>query len=334
MAITNGVLPLVLEKASMAWPNNMSEVDFIPQIETLYAVRDQQTARLQYANLPDGVDARIAWMTTCDLSVDTLVTTDCTFTGDQASVSKQDLSIDQAKETKFSVALDAWRDNIFGFADAVAINLNGAMKLQAEAVAAYAVGVINANLGESTYTANGTWTVAGTSNEIPSEQFDSTAIFGRLQVAARKNKFDSPYLLTGENMYQLAYMARTSGGNGEGKGDFRRISEMPIYSDIFNVDSVNDPDLITYMINRGALAFASKGYYPTRPETLDGNYTRFSIANRFFPQLIHDVESRVDCASGVWSQHWKVIPRYKIFVNPVGCTATRTGLLAFTNSGI
>ena len=139
-----------------------------------------------------------------------------------------------------------------------------------------------------------------------------------------------PFLLNGENLYELAYAAMTSEQNGEGKGDYKRLTGMPIYNDVFNVDSTNSGTLLTYMINKGTLAFASKGYYSTTPEVLNGNFTRFSIQNRFFPGLIHDVETLVDCSSGVWKQHWKVIPRYKLFVNPTGCTATRTGMLAFT----
>lgn len=330
MAITNSALPLVLRRASEVWPGNMSEKDFMPHIDTLYSIREQQTARLDYVNLPDGVDARIAWMNQCDLTVDTLVTTDCSFSGAEADTSKKDLTIDQAKQTTFSVPLDAYRDNLFGFADAVATNLNMTMVAQAEAVAQYAVGVINANLGVSTYNNGGAWVVSGTTNTVPAAEWESTAIFGRLQIAARKARFNNPYLLSGENLYQLAYMARTSAGNGEGSGDFRRINEMPIYNDIWNVDEVNDPHLLTYMIERGTFAFMSKGYYPTTPEVLNGNFSRFSVSNRFFPELIHDVETLTDCSSGVWKQHWKVIPRYKVEINPAGCTATRTGVIAFT----
>lgn len=330
MAITNSALPLVLRRASEVWPGNMSEKDFIPHIETLMAIRDQQTARLEYVNLPDGVDARIAWIDQCDLTVDTFVSTDCSFSGPEADTYKKDLTIDQVKETKFSVPLDAWRDNLFGFADAVAVNLNKVMVAQAEAVAQYAVGVVNANLGVNTYNNGGNWTIAGTTNTVPAAEWENTSFMGKLQIMARKARFNNPFLLSGENLYQLAYMARTSSANGEGKGDAVRIGEMPLYNDIWNVDDVNDPDLLTYMIERGALAFLSKGYYPTTPETLNGNFQRFSLANRFFPALIHDVETLTDCTSGVWKQHWKVIPRYKVEINPTGCTATRTGILALT----
>lgn len=333
MAITNSTLPLVLRRASEVWPGNMNEKDFVANIDTLFAIRDQQTARIDYANLPDGVDARIAWLNNCDITVDSYTSTECTFSGPEADSYKKDLTIDQARETTFSVPLDAWRDNLFGFADAVAVNLNKTMVAQAEYVAQYCVGVLNANLGTNTYDNNGQWTLSGTTNTIPGTQWESTSIMGKFILAGRKNRINNPILLSGENLYELAYAARTSAQNADGRGDFQRIQDMPIYNDIFNVDEVNAGSLITYMIERGALAFLSKGYYPTTPETLNGNFQRFSIANRFFPTLIHDVETLVDCTSGVWSQHWKVIPRYKLEVNPTGCTATRTGMLAFTKGG-
>lgn len=329
MAITNGVLPLVLERASNLWPDNMTAADFVPQIETLNAIRDQQTARVQTVNLPDGVDVRIAWMNNCDIAVGDWVSTDCTFSGPEADVDKIDLSIDQAKESKFSIPIDAWRDNIFGEADATAVNLNKVMVAQAEAVATYCVAVINANLGVNTYDADGNWTISGTDTTIPAPEWRETDIFGDFQLAAKVNRFTNPFLLSGQNMYQLAYKARTSQANGEGKGDYVRLGEMPLYNDVFNVDSVNTPAKLTYMINRGTLAFASKGYYPGRPEVLNGNFQRFSMTNRFFPALVHDVEMLVDCTSGVWKRHYKVIPRFKLFINPTGCTATRTGIMKF-----
>lgn len=333
MAITNSALPLVLEMAKTRWPDSMAERDFTARIDTLLAIRDQQTARLDYVNLPDGVDARITWMDNCDLAVEDLVTTDCTFSGPEADTYKKDLTIDQAKQTPFSVPLDAWRDNAFGYADAVAQNLLKTMVAQAEYVAQYCVGVMNANLGENTYDNGGNWTISGTTNTIPGAEWESTAIMGKMLLAARKNRFNNPYIVSGENLFQLAYMARTSAANGEGRGDFQRINEMPIYNDIWNVDDVNSGTLISYLIERGTFAFMSKGYYPTTPENLTGDFQRFSIPNRFFPQLIHDVEVSTTCSSGVWKSNYKVIPRYKLEINPTGCTATRTGVVAFTNGG-
>jgi len=125
-------------------------------------------------------------------------------------------------------------------------------------------------------------------------------------------------------------MARTSGANADGKGDATRAQIMPTYEDVFNLPAVNTTAEITYMVNKGALAFASKGWYSTNPITLGGNMTRFQVRNRFFPALVHDVDVHETCTSGVWYAHYRVKHAYQLFLNPTGCTATRTGILKFT----
>lgn len=343
MAISNSTLPIIMAKAMDLWPQNMTNADFVPQFETLTAIAENQTANLSTVGLPDERDVKIVWLNNCDLTVDTCVDNVCTFTGESVSSYTQTLSIDQCKQTEFSESYDVWRENEFGMADALAINFIKAQKAAVESIAQYAVGVINANLGVNVHDNQGAWTISGTSTTIPSGEWDSTAIYGKLRRNAIKNRLDSPFLLTGENLDQLQYMALTSQANADGKGDANRVGGMKAYFDLFNIEEENDPAYISYMINRGALAFASKGYFPLvndplnprGPQILDGNYKRFSFRNRFFPQLIHDVEMRTDCASGVWSENVRMKSRYKVFVNPTGCTATRTGMLAFTReSGI
>jgi len=240
---------------------------------------------------------------------------------------KKDLSIDQCIESTFSVKMDIWRDNAFAMSDAVAVNLNKVMVAHLENVTQKGIAFLNSNDGTNVYTNGGSWTVDASGTLIPAAQWDSTAIFGALVRAAKKNKFNNPYLISGENLDQLFFMSQTSAMNGEGKGDANRIAQMRAYFDLFNVDDVNDPDLVTYVMNRGAVAFLSKGYYGNAPQVLDGNMTRFSVPNRFFPQLIHDVEKYNGCVGGVWSEHYKVITRFDFELNPLGCTAARTGIM-------
>lgn len=342
MAVTNSTLPHVLARATTLWPSNMTASDFVPMFEVLRAITDNQTAQLTTVGLADERDVKITWLNNCDLTVDACVDNVCTFAGESASSFVQTLSIDQCIQTEFSETIDTWRENEFGMADALALDLLKAEKAHLESIAQYGVGIINANLGVNEHNNMGAWTIVGTDTSVPGADWESTAIYGKLRRNAIKNRLDNPYILTGENLDQLAYMALTSQANGEGKGDANRAGQMRAYFDLFNIDEVNDPAFVTYLINRGALAFASKGYFPRvddalaprGPEVLNGNYSRFSIANRFFPALIHDVETETTCASGVWKVNYRLKSRYKIFVNPTGCTATRTGMLKFTNSGI
>lgn len=343
MAITNSTLPALIMKSSTVWPNNMTQADFVPKIETLRAISAEQTANVSAVGLPDNPDVKVVWLNNCDLTVDACVDNVCTFTGESASSYTQTLSIDQCAQTEISESYDVWRENEFQMADAMAVNLNKAMKNQAEYVARYAVGVINTNLGTNEHDNQGTWTIDGNGDvEISGAEWDTTAIYGKLRRNAMKNYLDNPYILTGENLDQLQFMALTAQANADGKGDATRAGIMRSYFDLFSVDTVNTPDYWTYLINRGALAFASKGYFPavddpTNPrgaQVFSYGKARFSIRNRFFPQLIHDVEMFDACDTGVEKLHMRVKARYKVFVNPTGCTATRTGMLGFKNTGI
>lgn len=326
MAITNSALPFILEKASTIWPGSMTEADFIPQFGAVKAVAAQQTARVSYANLPDQADAKITWINNCDITVDTCAD-DCDFTGVAADTSVQTLEITQCKQSTFSEPIDAWRGNLFGLADALAVDINKTMKAQLETVAQYVVSILNSSAGTNEYDNQGEFTIAGTDTTIPAAAWTDTGIFGKLRRTAIKNRFDMPYLLTGDSLDQMVYMARTSSQNGEGKGDNVRIGEFPLYTDLFNIEAVNTTEYVTYLINKGAIAFASKAYHPTTPEVLGGTMTRFSISNRFFPMLKHDVEFVEKCTAGVWAIHYRIKARYDVFLNPTGCTSTRKGVL-------
>jgi hypothetical protein len=343
MAITNSTLPALIQRATTIWPNNMTQEDFIPQIQVLEAIRAEQTARLEPVGLPDNPDVKAVWLNNCDLTVDACVDDVCTFSGESASSFVQTLSIDQCAQTEVSEPYDAWRENEFQMADAMSVNLNKVMKAQAEYVARYAVGVINTSAGVNEHTNQGQWVVNGTTTEVPFADFDNTSIYGKLRRSAVINRLSNPFILSGENLDQIQYMALTGQMNADGKGDAARANALRAYFDLFNVDSVNtvggETSYLTYMINRGALAFASKGYFPrvddpTNPrgaQAFTYGKLRFSIANRFFPNLIHDVEMFDACDTGVEKLHMRIKARYKVFVNPTGCTATRTGILRFKN---
>jgi hypothetical protein len=332
MAITASALPFLLTRATTAWPGSMLEQDFVPQIETLNVIAAQQTARID-PNLPLEAKSYITWMNNCDIAEGDC-TDSCTISGPTADSTRQEIEMVRCKEIAYVEPLDPWimggRVNEFALADALAVNLNKAMKVAAEGAAQYAVTKINTFLGVNLQTLIPNWTVTSTDTDVPFSEFDTTRVFGRFARTAQRNKFNSPYLLSGGTLNDLVYMSRTGSMNADGKGDANRILTQPIYEDVFNLPVVNGSAEIIYMINRGSLAFASRGWYGTTPTTLGGNTTRFSIPNRFFPQLIHDVEVQETCTGGAWSVSTKVKHRYDLFLNPVGCTATQTGVLKFT----
>ena len=329
MAITASVLPLLLERVQGVWPDNQNKMDVTPNIEVLKAIYEQQTSTIDtiISNEKDR-DVKVTWVKACPPTVDACADS-CTFAGEEASTDSKTYALSKCAQTEFKIDIDGWYANEFEATDAAARLMQAHMTAHANAAAVYSLSIIEANLSTNAYTNMGDWT-AGTTTTIPDASW-TTALFGALQRAAIKNKFMSPYLLSGENLHQQFFMARTSQANGEGKGDANRIGTLPTYFDLFNIESVNDPDYITYMIDRGVLAFASKGYYDTRPERIEGRdaHTRITIPNPFFPALLHDVQITTSCTSGHTYEHYKIKTKYDVFVNPLGCTSTQKGILKF-----
>lgn len=336
MAITNSALPFILERVNGRWPNSRVKVGSMPETATLESIIKEQTADIRAFGLPDEQQTFITWLLNCG-QVPAACVDSCVITGPSSSTFKQTASIDQCRENSFSEPYDAWRNNEFGMQDAIASQLDRIMKDHLEYVEQYAIGIINSNAGVNAALGSAGWTQTGTVTTVPTIQASNTAIFGHLFRNAKRNRFDDPYLLSGEALAQLEFMATTSAANGEGKGDAARAARFRKYFDYYNIDTVNSPDLDFYMIDHGTLAFGSKGYFPLVGDAANPRgaqeFTygklRFSIRNRFVPELIHDVQFMDSCTTGVESSSWNVKTRYKVLAAPIGCTANNTGIIHY-----
>lgn len=335
MAITNSDLPFILERLAGRWPNNRVQADYTPEVATLRSIIDNQTADIRAFGLPDEVASYITWLLNCGQDP-VACTDDCDFSGPSSSTFKQTLKIDQCIENSISEKYDTWRHNEFGMMDALTAGLMRLMKDHLEYVEQYSVAVINANAGVNAATPAG-WTSSGTVTTIPADQVQSTAIYGPLLRNFKRNRFDNPYLLSGEALAQLQFLAQTNAGNLDGKGDAARDSLFRKYFDLFNIDEVNDPELDFYGIDRGILAFGSKGYFPLVGDPMNPRGAqemsygklRFSVRNIYVPELIHDVMIEDRCVSGAEQQNWNVKTRYKTAAAPQGCLTNNTGILHY-----
>lgn len=326
MAITNSALPITLRMLE-DWPGTMAAADLIPQADVLRAITEQQTAQLQFANLPDNADAYIIWMNDCDAVVGDTCDNNCDFTGSEPDSYRKAVEITQCSPSTFSIPIDAYRGNAFSEAQFTAMELVKHQKAHAEKVAEYVVLTLNTFLGEDTYADQGFWDVTDPNNAIHAD-LPTPSIFGRLARKANRKKMINPYLITGGHLAQMVWEARQNQGNGEGRGAANMIGTMQTYIDEINVDNANSPEYSSYLLARGAVALASKGYFPETVQNLGGNTQRFSIRNRYFPQLVHDVEIKESCrATNKWYRDYRIHTKYELFLNPLGCTSTNTGVL-------
>jgi len=298
---------------------------FTPQYDILNAIKAAQTANIQsqFARKKD-YDVEIMWENFCDIIAGECET-DCTLGGTKSSTNTELKSLDFCKEVAFSMDENDFIDNEFEIN--VAKALLKADKELTESFAQYAVARLEAFRGTNELT-TGKGTVNGLNTEIPAAYW-TPAIAAYLSRVSVMNKFTAPIFLSGSLLWEQFMVAQANNANANGKGDWNLWSGLQPYFDMFNIDSVNTPDLKAYLISMGSLAMANKFYNPTRPEVLH-DFTRYTMTSRF-TGMVYDVFYNNACTGTqkLVQHNYNIRLKADIFNNPAGCTQTNTGILAF-----
>lgn len=305
---------------------------FIPQIGIVDGLRAVQTALVKprFTQVKDSqgknkkYDVEVIWENACE--VEAVECTVCTMDGTKLSTNAQSYSLDFCREVQFKI--DEWDyvDNEFDAALAVAKGMLRADKQLAEAFAAYAVSVLEANKGVNQFD-GGKGCVSGSDTYVPAAYWDAS-LMAYLSRIAILNRFTTPVLLSGSNLYEASWVAQMNRANDSGKGAAAMFGAFPIYFDLFNIDTVNSPNLVTYLLSMNSVAIASRNYNPMAIETY-GASKRWSMQSRFIPEFTYDVYSTVECSNDMVSTDFKVKLTADLFVNPEGCEADNTGILSF-----
>jgi len=117
--------------------------------------------------------------------------------------------------------------------------------------------------------------------------------------------------------------------NANGKGDWAMWAGLQPYWDMFNIDTVNTPDLKAYLISMGSIATGSKNLNPDIPVTMF-DMTKYTMTSQFLG-IKYDVFYNNAC-SGTQKMHthnYTVRAKADIWLNPAGCEQTNTGILSF-----
>jgi len=331
MSTTAGVfsetqLVNIQAKADSIWMDRIQKEDYVPQAEIVKCLIAQTTAKFGDLKGKKDPTVEVGWVNACDVSAASC--TDCTITGTELSTNVEEYYLNREQCAEFKVGEDAFRTNFFDFEDVVAKGLLKASLALDEYWAAQAVAVLNANVGVNE-SDGGKGTVSGTSTYVgaPYWNADLMGYFNRVSV---QNRFKRPMLISGLNLYESIWTAEWEKCCENGIGKF---GSMDFCFDLFNIDSVNDPDYVTYMLNRGALAFVTKCYYQgvtaANPMKYMDQY-RWSMPSFYLPGVCYDVHYENNCDDGDFFSHeFKLKTFGDIFLNPVGCTSTRTGILEF-----
>lgn len=318
-------------KASVLWVDGQQGMA-PPEVGVLQAIIAKQTAKVERFKQVDGgcVTVEMNWIKEIGLAVENNVA--CEIGGTTGDSASKTYTLGVNKVVNFSVKEEEFCGNEYAMEDEVAYRMNEATKVMEEYLAGVCVAKIEANKGVNELT-SGKGTVVGTETYIDPAQWNA-ALMAYFKRCAIINKFANPFLISGNNMFENVWIADKEYGNWDGKGNQAMYGSMQMFFDLFNIDTVNDPDLKTYLINQGALAFVSNSYYKGKGIVDYTDQKRWSEDSKIIPGLSYDIHYNTTCGANDFMEHnFKIKAKCDIFANPLNSLhATRTGILSFINS--
>lgn len=335
MAFTATNLTPIIGSIEQIWADNIRKQEYMVDTTSFDAIiRDNQTARLG-AFERDGkeIKGKISWVDACLPALETDCGEDCDLGGVTASTATKDIVIAQCTpKATFTVNENDLRGNDMEMAQFIAPLLMRRMKQLDEVLIKKALAFVDLNAGTNAFTAAnggvGTWTALTKSTNVAAASW-TRDLFPFLNLAAIKNNFTTPYLLSGMNLWVDNWNAQINQPNGEGKGTAAAYDFFKKYFDLYYLDTVNSPDMNTYLLNKGAVAFASKNWYGAAPTRYDFGQTRYSLPSNNLAGVRYDVHYEQACVANKIEHRWGLFLDFDYFLNPLGCDATKTGILKY-----
>ena len=275
---------------------------------------------------------QLEWMNACaDLITEF---SNCGQSCNKASTNIQERTLTKEVNACFDVSEDDWRDNDFGFDQAVAKLMVAADKQIIDQYAQYVIAFLNLCGGVNTLGTEGKGVVVGNLTYIDPAYWDPSIMAYMIRVAAH-NQFTDPTLLDGSNMIEQYILAKQRTANADGKGDSNLMSMMPYFADEYNMALIN-ANKRTYMVQKGSIAFANIAWYEKFTEGApkkEGHFTRFSRPNIFLPELKQDIFIKSTCNESAgdkgFSYNFQALATAQMYLNPEGCDQDNTGVLIF-----
>lgn len=318
-------------KADAMFADDMMKADFEGNVDSWKAIKAEQNANVSILEDPEkDREVKVHWINMCGQDAEDCDGDDCDLAGAELGSDSKVYSLGLCKQFKFTVDEMTFRTNNYSMEDAVAKGFLKADKALSEAITKSGISRIESFKGTNTVTDGvGTVNAGTTETDIAAADWNER-LFAYLYRVGIQNQMSNPFLLSGTNLFEDRLVTMLAEANANGKGAAQLFKLMRTYFDLFNIDIMNSPALKTYMINRGSIAFASKAYYGATPtQYIGAGQSRYSIASRNLEGVRFDVHYTNRCTSSTMKHDFQVKVKYDYFLNPTGCDAGRTGVLAF-----
>jgi hypothetical protein len=324
-----GYLTAVQAKADAIFADPILNNDAVVDAIAAKAVLEQQQGMVRMPSITGtkNKELRVEWLTKCSPTTSEC-SDDCTITGEDATPECKDYELECLRESSFKVAERVYRDRTIEKVEAVAFNMLRHMAAMDEYVAQYVLTGLAAAAGTNLFT-GGVGNVSGTTTYIAPQYWDD-AIWGYFDQVRRLNKFRNPYLITGNNLYQLLFNRPLEAGNADGVGNFRKMQTLKVYQDPENVETVAAGQ--SFLIHKGSVALITKAWNPMNPanavEPAPG-YFLWSEPSRNLPGVNYDIIMQQSCSSNDFHEAYKIQLNGLFAVNPYPCDDDNTGVLVF-----
>ncbi len=321
-------------KMEAIWMDNAENAEYVPNTETVRAIIENQTAKLGDITGKQDKDKtiKITWLTTCDLTVADC-STDCFPDGEEAQANCKEYTPTICKEVNFKITENTLRGSIYSKEEVLARLMLKAIKKIEDSLAAAGVAYLEDVEGVNSFmgdygTLTGGGVVGNSATKIAPANWTATLV-GYFIQCSKMNLFGSPYMVSGNNLFQALWNAQADAGNADGKGAITKFNQIKTYFDLWNIDSAFSNNS-TFLIDRSAVAFGAKWHNDETPIDYGSDIgQRYSIPSKTLPGVRYDVHHLMTCVNKEIVHKFNVIARVGFYLNPTGCTENNTHVLRF-----
>lgn len=322
-------------KMEQMWAEPQNTKNYSANGETVKAIFDNQTAELSDLSDPEKIyDVSVNWVDFCaDTVTETTNADQCPMdqTCAEGEGKSKNYALDIFLEDCFAVNEDKLETTIWSIEEVIARGILAKKRDIINKFNQKAIAVIIANMGDNPYVGDpGEFNSVTNYTEVQKKDFNIETMYPYWALVMALQRSNDAYVLDGGNLYQQALIALKAAQNDNGKLDLGLFEMFPFYQDIFGFAQAGAAST-TYLIDRGAMAIATRSKYPTTPREIGGNVnqTRYQMPLEYLPGVYLDVAYQPVCSSDTILHKWNLKLRAGVFVNPTMCDAGNTGILGF-----
>jgi hypothetical protein len=314
--------------ADEIWADPMKNNDLIADVITARAVLENQSVKFEDITRGKNNELRVEWLTKCDITVGEC-SDDCDIDGVDADPQCKDYEIACLFESEFKVPERAYRERTIEMQQSIAFQKLQHMTAIDERLTQYIIAGLTAGAGTNLFTGGIGDADPGITYIAP--QYWDDKIFGYFDQVKRLNKFRNPYLVTGNNLYQMLYNAPLETGTTLDKGLVKKIGTIRIYQDPENIEDHAAGQ--TFLVHKTAAAFLNKAWNKVNAANAEqkaGQYWQWSEESKNLPGVYYDITMKETCSGDEFYQAFKIKIHGLFAMNPFPCDDDNTGVLIFS----